>query len=54
MEYYFMNKEHGNLVRECEIWADAIENEYDDITDPCSCEYGNIALHYSLTKYVVA
>lgn len=52
-EFYYINKECGNLVRECEIFADAIDNGYDDITDPTSVEYGNYSLYYSLTQYGV-
>lgn len=48
---YYMNKECGNLVTEEELYLDAMENGYDDIIDPCSCEYGNYSLHYSLTRY---
>ena len=51
--YYYMNKEHGYLVRREELFTDAMENEYDDILDPCSVEYGNYSLHYSLTNYLV-
>ena len=52
--YYYMNKEHGNLVTWDELWLDAEENEYDDIIDPCSVEYGNWWIHYSKTNYPVA
>lgn len=45
---YYMNKEHGNLVTYAELWQDAEENGYDDITDPCSVEYLNWALHYCI------
>lgn len=48
---YYMNKECGNLVTREELYYDAMENGYDDITDQCSCEYGNYALHYTLTRY---
>lgn len=51
--YYYMNKEHGHLVTKENLWQDANECGYDDITDPCSCEYGRIELHYSLTNYMV-
>lgn len=50
-KYYYMNKEHGHLVKECELFDDANICGYDDILDPCSVEYGNYSLHYSLTKY---
>jgi hypothetical protein len=51
--YYYMNKEHGYLVRREELFTDAMENEYDDILDPCSVEYGNYSIHYSLTNHLV-
>jgi len=50
-KYYYMNRECGNLVTAAELWQEAEELGYDDITDPCSCEYGNWELHYSLTNY---
>lgn len=53
MAYYYMNKEHGNLLTEYELWDDAIENGYDDMTDPTSVEYANWKLHYSETNYAV-
>ena len=52
-EYYLMNKDNGNLLRECELYDDAIENGYDDITDPTSVEYLNYSLHYSKTNYSI-
>lgn len=52
--YYYMNKEHGYLVTDTELWNDAEENGYDDMCDPCSCEYGNWQLHYELTQYRVS
>lgn len=52
-KHYFMNKDNGNLLKAEEIWQDAIDNEYDDLTDPTSCEYRNFSLHYSITRYVV-
>lgn len=51
MKSYYMNKEMGNLVKFEEIFADAEECGYDDITDPCSCEYGMWWIHYSKTNY---
>lgn len=51
MNKYWMNKEHGYLLKEYEIWEDAEFNEYDDITDPTSAEYMNITLRYSQTNY---
>lgn len=53
MKYYYMNKEHGHLLTESELYDDAVECGYDDIIDPCSVEYGNYSLHYSKTKYRV-
>lgn len=53
MTYYYMNKEYGYLVTKTQLFADAIENEYDDITDPTSVEYRNFSLHYSKTNYPV-
>ena len=53
MRYYYMNKEHGHLLTADELYADAVEFEYDDITDPTSVEYLNYSLHYSLTNYTV-
>lgn len=48
-DFYYMNKEHGYLVPGYELHKDAIEMEYDDITDPTSVEYGNYELHYTKT-----
>lgn len=50
---YYMNKEYGNLITVDELWDDAEECGYDDITDPCSVEYLNFSLHYSHTNYIV-
>ena len=50
--YYYMNKDYGYLLTENELWQDAEKCEYDDITDPYSCEYGNFSIHYSITKYL--
>lgn len=50
---YWENKEHGYLVPETELWADAERMEYDDIVDPTSCEYGNFKLYYQPTAFVV-
>ena len=49
--YYYMNKDNGNLVTPFELIDDAEECGYDDILDPCSVEYGNWKLHYSITNY---
>ena len=51
MKYYFINKELGYLVKKEDLFTDAMENEYDDIIDPTSVEYGNYSLHYSLTNH---
>ena len=51
--YYYMNKECGNLVTWDEMWEEANELGYDDMTDPTSCEYGNWQLHYIATGYQV-
>ncbi len=51
MKYYYINKELGYLVKKEDLFTDAMENEYDDIIDPTSVEYGNYSLHYSLTNY---
>ncbi len=49
--YYWMNKEHGYLVTDDEIYDDAVSMEYDDITDPTSVEYLNYSLYYTHTTY---
>ena len=51
--YYYINKEFGYLIPENELFDDALENEYDDITDPTSVEYLNYSIHYSKTNYSV-
>lgn len=51
--YYWMHKEYGHLVPETELYKDAEELGYDDITDPCSVEYGNFNLYYEKTNMVV-
>lgn len=53
MKYYYMNKENGNLLTANELFNDAEENEYEDILDPCSVEYGNWGIHYSATQYAI-
>lgn len=52
-KYYWMHKEYGHLVLEIDLWKDAEELGYDDITDPCSCEYGNFNLYYEKTNMAV-
>jgi len=51
--YYWMHKEYGHIVPENKLWEDAEELGYDDITDPCSVEYGNFNLYYEKTNMVV-
>jgi len=50
---YWMNKEHGYLVTESELYADAEAMGYDDITDPCSVYYLDYTVHYTETNYMV-
>ena len=52
-ENYWMNKEHGYLVPETELFEDAVDMEYDDITDPTSVEYRNFNLYYVKTNMPV-
>ena len=52
--YYWMHKEYGHLVTEKELFNDAVELGYDDITDPCSVEYLNFELYYVKTNLRVA
>lgn len=51
---YWMHKEFGYLLTADELFADAEAMGYDDITDPCSAEYGNYNLYYQRTNMVVA
>jgi len=51
--YYYQHKEYGHLVTEDELFADAESLGYDDVTDPCSVEYGNFGLYYTLTNIKV-
>lgn len=53
-EFYYENIECGNLVTWEEMWEEASALDYDDMTDPCSVEYGNWRLHYVKTNYRVA
>lgn len=53
-QVYWMHKEYGYLVPETELYADACDMEYDDVTDPCSVEYGNFNLYYTKTTLPVA
>ena len=49
-EYYWMHREYGYLIPESELYTDAEEREYDDITDPTSVEYRNFNLYYEKTE----
>lgn len=51
--YYWMHKEWGYIIPETDLYDDAIINDYDDITDPCSVEYRNFNLYYQKTNMVV-
>lgn len=51
--FYYMNLEMGNLVTWEEMWEEARELGYEDITDPTSVLYGEWSEHYSLTNYQV-
>ena len=44
--YYWMNKMFGYIIPETQLKEDALDQEYEDILDPCSVEYGNFNLHY--------
>ena len=48
-QYYWMHKQHGYLIPESTLFEDAEAMGYDDITDPCSCEYRNFNLYYVKT-----
>lgn len=47
---YWINKEYGYIIPETELYKDAVEMEYDDITDPTSVEYLNFNLYYKKLK----
>ena len=51
---YWMNKEHGYIIPESELFDDANNMEYDDVTDPCSVEYGNFSIYYEKTNMPVS
>ena len=51
--YYWMHKEYGHLVPETDLYKDAKELGYDDITDPTSVEYLNFNLYYQPTNWIV-
>lgn len=53
IEYFWMHKEHGYLVRESGMYDDALIMGYDDITDPTSVEYLNYDLYYVKTHLQV-
>lgn len=42
----YMNREYGNMVTWEEMWMEANEYGYDDMTDPTSVEYGHWSLYY--------
>lgn len=51
--YYFMDKEYGDLIPETNLFQDAEEKGYEDITDPASVFYLDYSEHYIKTKYQV-
>ena len=53
MENYWMHKEYGHIVPESQLFIDAEELGYDDITDPTSVEYLNFNLYYTKTNMLV-
>lgn len=53
MENYWMHKEYGHIVPESQLFIDAEELGYDDITDPTSVEYLNFNLYYTKTDMLV-
>lgn len=53
MEYYWMNKEHGYLVKEGDMYDDAVDCGYDEITDPMSMEWQNYKLRYIKMHYLI-
>ena len=50
---YWMDIENGNLVPETDLFTDAEEMGYEDVTDPTSAEYLNFNLHYQRTEWIV-
>lgn len=52
-QYYWMHKEYGYIIPESELYADADNMGYDDITDPLSVEYNNFNLYYCKTMMLV-
>ena len=51
--YYWMDIENGDLIPETDLYRDAEEKGYEDVTDPTSCEYRNFNLHYQRTNWIV-
>lgn len=52
-QYYWMHKEYGYIIPESELYVDAGNMGYDDITDPLSVEYCNFNLYYYKTTMLV-
>lgn len=52
-QYYYINKENGNLIPEFDLYSDACKCGYFDITEPESPDYLNFKRHYNLTSHVV-
>lgn len=52
--YYWQHKEMGYIVPETHLAIDADLMGYDDVTDPCSVEYGNYELYYEKTTLVAS
>lgn len=52
-EYYWMHKEYGYIIPESDLYHDAEEMGYDDVTDPTSVEYRNFNLYYEKTDWIV-
>lgn len=52
-EYYWMHKTTDNIIPESQLTNDADERGYNDITDPCSPDYGNYNKYYTRTKIAV-
>ena len=51
-QYYWMNKEHGYIIPENDLYNDAESMGYDDVTDPTSVEYLNFNLYYTKTNLI--
>ena len=52
-QYYYINKENGNLIPEFDLYSDACKCGYFDITEPESPDYLNFKRHYNLTSHAV-